>query len=408
MDNPWASTKDENNISSTDSTSFSQGFDNNFCPADPKDVASTNTSSFQPLPDSESYLANLETKLGKLHKKSTSSGAEKKDLLLSLAGAREGHIDRLLNAQFSQWQGICDNNHFDNPVEESLSGTVIRHIAPHLQAVSTGELVHLLKADQLQEATDYWNKKTFALVTGASRGIGRTLAEKIAKQIAPESVLLLISRDEKSLGSLKQAIETDRPAVRVYVGVTDLSTCDESALNGLVSSALAGDSAESFAHALCIHNVGSLGDATKRCSDLTQTTSCVDYFRLNVASVVVLNAIFLRHFASGKQQRKTVVNMSSLCAVEPFASLSLYCTGKAARDMFFKVLAKEEPEVRVLNYAPGPVETSMRSQLLDQSWIDEIKSGGLGLTTTVTCDRLMALLARDSYASGAHVDYYDS
>lgn len=153
MDNPWASTKDENNISSTDSTSFSQGFDNNFCPADPKDVASTKTSSFQPLPDSESYLANLETKLGKLHKKSTSSGAEKKDLLLSLAGAREGHIDRLLNAQFSQWQGICDNNHFDNPVEESLSGTVIRHIAPHLQAVSTGELVHLLKADQLQEAT---------------------------------------------------------------------------------------------------------------------------------------------------------------------------------------------------------------------------------------------------------------
>lgn len=268
--------------------------------------------------------------------------------------------------------------------------------------------VNFSSMEDSASVTDYWNKKTFALVTGASRGIGRTLAEKIAKQIAPESVLLLISRDEKSLGSLKQAIETDRPAVRVYVGVTDLSTCDESALNGLVSSALAGDSAESFAHALCVHNVGSLGDATKRCSDLTQTTSCVDYFRLNVASVVVLNAIFLRHFASGKQQRKTVVNMSSLCAVEPFASLSLYCTGKAARDMFFKVLAKEEPEVRVLNYAPGPVETSMRSQLLDQSWIDEIKSGGLGLTTTVTCDRLMALLARDSYASGAHVDYYDS
>lgn len=45
-----------------------------------------------------------------------------------------------------------DINLFDNPVEESLTGTVIRHLAPHLQAVNTSELIHLLKADHLQEA----------------------------------------------------------------------------------------------------------------------------------------------------------------------------------------------------------------------------------------------------------------
>lgn len=60
----------------------------------------------------------------------------------------------------------------------------------------------------------------------------------------------------------------------------------------------------------------------------------------------------------------------------------------------------------MLNYAPGPVETTMRTQLLDQTWIDEIKSGDV-LTTDMTVDRLLELLARDSYASGAHVDYYD-
>lgn len=48
-----------------------------------------------------------------------------------------------------------------------------------------------------------------------------------------------------------------------------------------------------------------------------------------------------------------VVNISSLCALKPFKSWTLYCTGKAARDMMFKVLAVEEPDVRVLNYAPG-------------------------------------------------------
>lgn len=182
---------------------------------------------------------------------------------------------------------------------------------------------------------EFWNKKTFAIVTGASRGIGRTLCELLAKQFAPDSVLLLISRDEKGLDSLKKAIGTDRPSVRVHVGVTDLSACDESVLNRIVSAALADDSAESFTHALCVHNAGSLGDATKRCTDLLQVDPCVDYFRLNLASVMVLNALFLRHFSGA--QRKTVVNMSSLCGVQPFASLSLYCSGKAARDMFFKV-----------------------------------------------------------------------
>ena len=36
------------------------------------------------------------------------------------------------------------------------------------------------------------------------------------------------------------------------------------------------------------------------------------------------------------------MNVSSLMAVESFPYFSLYCTGKAARDMVCQVLAKEE------------------------------------------------------------------
>lgn len=186
-----------------------------------------------------------------------------------------------------------------------------------------------------QALQDYWNKRTFAIITGASRGIGKTLAETLAKYLAPTSVLVLISRDQKGLDSLQRTMTIDRPAIRVHVSATDLSTCDESTLDEIISSALSGDVSETFSHALCVHNAGSLGDATKRCTDLVEMTSCVEYFRLNLASVMVLNALFLRRFATAKH--KTVVNMSSLCGVEPFGSLALYCTGKAARDMFFKV-----------------------------------------------------------------------
>lgn len=186
-----------------------------------------------------------------------------------------------------------------------------------------------------QKMTEYWHQKTFAIVTGASRGIGRTLVELMAEKLAPGSVILTISRDKVGLDSLQETISNKSPWIHVHVGVADLSSCDELILEEIISTVLGDSSIESFSHAICIHNAGSLGDATKRCTDLLQIEPCVNYFHLNVVSVMVLNAIFLQRFARVK--RKTVVNMSSLCGVQPFASLSLYCTGKAARDMFFQV-----------------------------------------------------------------------
>ena len=52
-----------------------------------------------------------------------------------------------------------------------------------------------------------------------------------------------------------------------------------------------------------------------------------------------LRSKFLQRF---KDASCTVVNVSSLMAVESFSYFSLYCTGKAARDMMCQVLAKEE------------------------------------------------------------------
>ena len=34
--------------------------------------------------------------------------------------------------------------------------------------------------------------------------------------------------------------------------------------------------------------------------------------------------------------------------------------GKAARDMLFKTMALEDTSIRVLNYAPGPIDTDMQ------------------------------------------------
>jgi len=256
-------------------------------------------------------------------------------------------------------------------------------------------------------SSDLWNRKTFAVVTGASRGIGQAIVENLGEKLAPGSLILLISRDGTSLTSIQQDLQKRNSSIEIEIGISDLSTCNEANLNEIFDNVLSKRKAESFAHALCIHNAGSLGDPSKRCSEHGAMDVCTDYFQLNVASVIVLNSLFLQLFANVS---KTVVNISSLCGVVPVSSLSLYCSGKAARDMFFKVLAIEEPNIRVLNYAPGPVETAMRNQILDDTWdsslCDMFKKGPV-LTAETTAKRLMHLLTHDAFKSGDHIDYFD-
>jgi len=125
-------------------------FSDSFCP---QSVETTDVDSsklpFEKLPDSSQYLANLEKKLQKVQKKLTvCSAAEKRDLLLSLSGTREGHIIRLLNKPAEDTCSFEEN--FDQSINNSLTTTLVRHIAPHLQAVNTVELVELLRADHLE------------------------------------------------------------------------------------------------------------------------------------------------------------------------------------------------------------------------------------------------------------------
>lgn len=87
--------------------------------------------------------------------------------------------------------------------------------------------------------------------------------------------------------------------------------------------------------------------------DLADSGEVNNYWALNLTSTLCLTSSVLKAFRDSPGLSRTVVNISSLCALQPFKGWALYCAGKAARDMMFQVLASEEPGVRVLSYAPG-------------------------------------------------------
>lgn len=98
---------------------------------------------------------------------------------------------------------------------------------------------------------------------------------------------------------------------------------------------------------------GTLGDISKGFLNVNDPAEINSYWTLNLTSMLCLTSGTLSAFPDSPGLSKTVVNISSLCALQPFKGWALYCAGKAARDMLYQVLAAEEPSVRVLSYAPG-------------------------------------------------------
>lgn len=104
-----------------------------------------NQSENNKLADSEEYLAKLYSRLRNLQK-----GTSKKDLVSSLSMQKEDSLASFITSE-------CK---FETEEEiELASNPLIRHIAPHLQALTASELVHLLKADVLQVVNESEQQK---------------------------------------------------------------------------------------------------------------------------------------------------------------------------------------------------------------------------------------------------------
>lgn len=114
--------------------------DNDNCKNYFEDSFIENYSEHIKLADSEEYLEKLYSRLKNIQK-----GTSKKDLITSLSVVKEETIARLI-ANECKLESEKDTELISNPL--------IRHIAPHLQAVTASELVHLLKADILQTVTE--------------------------------------------------------------------------------------------------------------------------------------------------------------------------------------------------------------------------------------------------------------
>lgn len=195
-----------------------------------------------------------------------------------------------------------------------------------------------------------------ALVTGASRGLGRALAEYLAGRGAR---VVLVARASTDLDDTVAAIRAAGGVAHAIAA--DIG--DKEAVHPIAhrAAALVGDID------LLINNASTLGPTPLRplldtdCEDLEQVlaVNLVGPFRL---TKIIAGSMAVR--GAG-----VVVNISSDAAVEPHATWGAYGASKAALDHLSRIWAEELRPfgVRFIAVDPGEMDTAMHAAAIPEA-----------------------------------------
>lgn len=233
---------------------------------------------------------------------------------------------------------------------------------------------------------------TFAIITGTSRGLGQALAREFIERRIP---LATVARhDNPSLQ--KHAAEHDVALRQLQADLSDPTEAAQAA------KTLAGWIPAGIRQCLLINNAGTVAPVANT-AQLTDAAAITQALTLNVTSIMLLCAEVLQA-TDGTDIDRRILNISSGAGRAPVSGWGVYCSTKAALDMYTQVLAGEHRDVRAASMAPGVIDTAMQADIRashseafpnKQRFLDLHKHGHLANPTTVARQITNALLHAD-------------
>jgi NAD(P)-dependent dehydrogenase (short-subunit alcohol dehydrogenase family) len=182
-----------------------------------------------------------------------------------------------------------------------------------------------------------------ALVTGASQGLGRALADALADR---GWTLVIDARRADRLDPAAADLATRTTVVSVPGDVTDAVHRDE-----LVAAVRRFGRLD-----LLVNNASTLGASPLPALSTIDLDVLRRIYDVNVVAPLALTQPLLELLAASGG---TVVNVTSDAAVEAYPAWGGYGSSKAALEHLSSVLAVEHPNVRVLVVDPGDMRTEM-------------------------------------------------
>lgn len=179
------------------------------------------------------------------------------------------------------------------------------------------------------------------LITGASRGIGRAIATKLA---APDITLLLHGRDPAALARTCREVE--------LTGANTIKLIHDLATVAGVQELIAAVGHEPID--LLVNNAGIA--VVKPFAEIT-----VDEWQQMLGVNLTAPVLLTQHFAPRMPPGSSIVNILSIAAKSAFPNWSVYCATKFALEGFSSAVRQElRPHgVRVLNVYPAATDTDI-------------------------------------------------
>jgi NAD(P)-dependent dehydrogenase (short-subunit alcohol dehydrogenase family) len=183
-----------------------------------------------------------------------------------------------------------------------------------------------------------------AIVTGGSKGFGRALATDLARD---GWGLVIDGRAPGPLAEAAGGLEALGARVRALTGdIVDAGHRDD-----LLRAAEELGSLD-----LLVNNASTLGVHPLPRLEEYPLAELRRVYEVNVLAPLALVQAALPRL---RQQSGTLVSVSSDAAVEAYAGWGGYGSSKAALDQLHRVLAVEEPRLRIYQFDPGDMRTEM-------------------------------------------------
>ncbi|HUB41859.1 MAG TPA: SDR family NAD(P)-dependent oxidoreductase [Streptosporangiaceae bacterium] len=195
------------------------------------------------------------------------------------------------------------------------------------------------------------NTQPVAVITGASRGLGRALAGALA---GAGYQLIIDARDGRALEATAAELRVvrDLPDRSVLALPGDITDPGHRAALASAADAVGGAS-------LLVNNAGTLGASPLPALADYPVADLRASFEVNAIAPVALTQLLLPGLRS---LGGAVLSVTSDAAVEAYAGWGGYGAAKAALEQACHVLAAEEPVVRVWWVDPGDLRTHMHQQ----------------------------------------------
>ena len=238
------------------------------------------------------------------------------------------------------------------------------------------------------------------VVTGASRGLGRAIAEQL---LQPGHVVLGLSRQA--------------PAAPAGLEQWSCDLADPLPVAARLQAWLEGLEGSRFASATLVNNAALLADPKPlREADAAALSAAV---RVGLEAPLLLTAAFLRATRQWTADKR-VLHISSGLGRRAMAAQGPYCAVKAALDHLARAQALEEALLdrgaRVVALAPGIIDTDMQVQLRsadpagfpDHEAFVQMKSGERLDSPALAAAKVIAYLRRADFGAQPVADVRDA